>query len=72
MRTVYFRVFGKKMKMNIDINTDDEERIKARLINIIRENVSVDKVTGGVDKKVNNSQVDLAILEELKGFFGMK
>lgn len=70
MRTVYFSIFGKKMKMNIDINTDDEERIKARLINIIRENVSIDKVTG-VDKKVNSSQVDLAI-EELKGFFGMK
>lgn len=70
MRTVYFSIFGKKMKMNIDINTDDEERIKARLINIIRENVSVHKVTG-VDKKVNSSQVDLAI-EELKGFFGMK
>lgn len=70
MRTVYFSVFGKKMKMNIDINTDDEERIKARLINIIRENISVHKVTG-VDKKVNSSQVDLTI-EELKGFFGMK
>lgn len=70
MRTVYFSVFGKKMKMNIDISTDDKERIKARLINIIRENISVDKVTGDVDKKVN-SQVDLTI-EELKGFFGME
>lgn len=70
MRTVYFSVFGKKMKMNIDISTDDKERIKARLINIIRENISVDKVTGDVDKKVN-SQVDLTI-EELKGFFGIK
>lgn len=40
MRTVYFEIYGKKMKVNIDVDSSEEAKQK------VRDSIKFHKVTG--------------------------
>jgi hypothetical protein len=59
---IYFEIFGKKMKYEVEAESKNDA------INKLKNKINIIKINEGVDEGVNDDDV----LENLKNMFGMK
>jgi hypothetical protein len=59
---IYFEIFGKKMKYEVEAESKNDA------INKLKNKISIIKINEGINEGINDNDV----LENLKNIFGMK